>query len=504
MDAKEGGNEEGRVHCGPFQKWLTDVLVFTFSYSVDEALSLTEEFVSEDVSDADVEAFCELIRGPKDQVDHLRKALLQKLFPDGLARNRRSTAKVKVSLQHLYRNQGQITPSAMKTGKRRPEKKHSLLSWNPFDIDLQNRDREECDCQGRRHDFLGSCRNCGRIVCAREKLGPCFFCGEEVTAHDHIPEDLHLNLAFADALRRRNVLLSNETDPKSNSRVVDDESDYFSVQASSWKTAEEKKAKKIEQEHLDHEKELARNFRFINIDLTSGFLSTDCRSEDAFEEIDQQQQSERSAGGASSFYQPQTSLPKPRSPESLRATKNSLLLADSSKVLEFADLLEMEIVAQRNEENMVLSMHQPWASLLIHDVKYVEGRSWSTAYRGWMWIASTASVADNYEVDAILSTYRELRGSSAVDSLDFPTSRLLGCVFLVDVLTREQYRESVADPALFESDCPFVWVFRHDRLIIQDPPKIMGHPKLWTLSCLMLRSLLENSKVLQNHCAGGT
>ena len=38
---------------------------------------------------------------------------------------------------------------------------------------------------------------------------------------------------------------------------------------------------------------------------------------------------------------------------------------------------------------MCLSMHQPWASLLVCGIKLHEGRSWPTEYRGRLWIAST-------------------------------------------------------------------------------------------------------------------
>ena len=36
-----------------------------------------------------------------------------------------------------------------------------------------------------------------------------------------------------------------------------------------------------------------------------------------------------------------------------------------------------------------LSMHQPWASLLVAGIKRVEGRGWPTRHRGRLWIAST-------------------------------------------------------------------------------------------------------------------
>jgi len=35
---------------------------------------------------------------------------------------------------------------------------------------------------------------------------------------------------------------------------------------------------------------------------------------------------------------------------------------------------------------MCMSMHQPWASLLVHGFKRFEGREWTHKYRGPLWI----------------------------------------------------------------------------------------------------------------------
>lgn len=34
------------------------------------------------------------------------------------------------------------------------------------------------------------------------------------------------------------------------------------------------------------------------------------------------------------------------------------------------------------DDGVCISMHQPWASLLVYGFKRVEGRTWSTPYRG--------------------------------------------------------------------------------------------------------------------------
>lgn len=38
------------------------------------------------------------------------------------------------------------------------------------------------------------------------------------------------------------------------------------------------------------------------------------------------------------------------------------------------------------DKMICLTMHQPWASLLVHGIKRVEGRGWNTDFRGRLWI----------------------------------------------------------------------------------------------------------------------
>lgn len=48
--------------------------------------------------------------------------------------------------------------------------------------------------------------------------------------------------------------------------------------------------------------------------------------------------------------------------------------------------------------NICLTMHQPWASLLVAGVKRVEGRSWPTEHRGILWIHAAAKEPSEAEV----------------------------------------------------------------------------------------------------------
>lgn len=40
--------------------------------------------------------------------------------------------------------------------------------------------RHRCECQATKHALINNCLSCGRIVCAQEGKGPCFWCGELV------------------------------------------------------------------------------------------------------------------------------------------------------------------------------------------------------------------------------------------------------------------------------------------------------------------------------------
>lgn len=54
---------------------------------------------------------------------------------------------------------------------------------------------------------------------------------------------------------------------------------------------------------------------------------------------------------------------------------------------------------------MCLSMHQPWASLLIAGFKRFEGREWTHKYRGPLWIHATAQKPQPEEVEQLEAYY---------------------------------------------------------------------------------------------------
>lgn len=79
----------------------------------------------------------------------------------------------------------------------------------------------------------------------------------------------------------------------------------------------------------------------------------------------------------------------------------------------------------------VLSLLQPWASLVIKGVKRIETRTWQTAYRGHLLIHASMG-----KKGALLC--KELPFSTYIKSFDhLPFGAIIGSVVLADVLPVE-------------------------------------------------------------------
>ena len=130
-----------------------------------------------------------------------------------------------------------------------------------------------------------------------------------------------------------------------------------------------------------------------------------------------------------------------------------------------------------------LSMHQPWASLLIAGIKRVEGRGWPTRHRGRLWIASTAKEPEEADVAAVEQQYvarhasRHARGGPNFPA-EYPPSALLGCVRLRDCLAHDDY--AAAHPDGEENESAYLFMCDRPRTL-RLPVRISGQHKIWTL-----------------------
>ncbi len=68
----------------------------------------------------------------------------------------------------------------------------------------------------------------------------------------------------------------------------------------------------------------------------------------------------------------------------------------------------------RSSPLAVLSMHQPWASLLVYGLKRIEGRGWPTEHTGQLWIHSTSKQATAQEIEVQSSAKHKCHGEVSV------------------------------------------------------------------------------------------
>ncbi|KAH7836890.1 hypothetical protein Vadar_007028 [Vaccinium darrowii] len=114
--------------------------------------------------------------------------------------------------------------------------------------------------------------------------------------------------------------------------------------------------------------------------------------------------------------------------------------------------------------NPCLTMHQPWASLLVHGIKHIEGRSWPAPLRGRLWIHAAGKVPDAATIKAMEDFYREIYAVDGITDLQFPqqypVSRLIGCIEVVGCLRREElaYWNEVPERVRLQALTDFCWL----------------------------------------------
>jgi hypothetical protein len=85
----------------------------------------------------------------------------------------------------------------------------------------------------------------------------------------------------------------------------------------------------------------------------------------------------------------------------------------------------------------VITIRQPWASSIIHWGKDIENRTWTTKYRGPIYIQASSSLK-SAELDSWCQLYRDydVKMPKMKDpGADLPLGGIIGIVDLVDVVT---------------------------------------------------------------------
>ena len=364
--------------------------------------------------------------------------------------------------------------------------------------------RQPCNCQSSRHPLINNCLSCGKIICAQEGSGPCLFCGNLVVTNeeqvildkknkksDHLYKRLvgdESRTQYQAAIDNKNRLLEYQANSAKRTQIIDDESDYFNVDNNRWLTPEQRSAMSRRKEEMQQEKHKSRldrkiTFDFagrkvveedhqVDYDINKDTELLDLFKNDAFSvEAEIKRRSE-----AGDIVNPNIGGSRPMYDESsggggVRDERRQGIVGGVTRVQD-RELMEM------SDDGMCLSMHQPWASLLVMGIKIHEGRTWYSQHRGRLWIHAGSKVPTQEEIQELEQFYRvHLQCDNIQFPGHYPTSCLLGSVDVTDVLAQEEYQEQYPEG---ESGSPYVFICTNPQeLMIKFP--MSGKHKLFKL-----------------------
>ncbi|CAH2273433.1 activating signal cointegrator 1 isoform X1 [Pelobates cultripes] len=390
--------------------------------------------------------------------------------------------------------------------------------------------RHPCECLAQKHKLINNCMTCGRIVCEQEGSGPCLFCGDlvctreeqdilmrdsnksqklrkklfggsetpfkfDVSTKDLLPrKDMQMKEGYEKAMQHRDKLLEYDKTSIRRTHVIDDESDYFSTDSNQWLSQAEREALRKKEQELLELRHASRLSRKITIDFAGRkVLEEDDNLSEYHTRFDETVQAINSGtvvksprtgerSDVSYLVNPSMLLPPPMWVDQVSVgahrKKGPLEGAEEQSDRNRLRIQDKEL-QEISDLGMCLSMHQPWASLLVAGIKRVEGRTWYSAHRGRLWIAAAAKRPSPQEISELETSYRVLIDKDVDFPKDYPTGCLLGCVEVVDCLPLEQFTEQYSSLSQ-ESNSPFVFICTNPQeLLLKFPMK--GQHKIWRL-----------------------
>ncbi|XP_017780567.1 PREDICTED: activating signal cointegrator 1 [Nicrophorus vespilloides] len=366
--------------------------------------------------------------------------------------------------------------------------------------------RHPCNCQASKHVLINNCSKCGRIVCEQEGSGPCLFCDNMVCTRqemallnaktkesdkfrNHLLEQKKTK-EFKQALENRNRLLQTDQMGATKNKVFDDQNDYFDLN-SKWLNDKEKDGARRQyrgaREMLHKSK---KDFK-LALDFASRTVTIN--------DDDQKKNHEKMLAGVNKLLDNADR----RFPKNLFDGEKAELIAEIVSLMgQRSGAINKATTKQRKDEakgletqrkyrianseflesvdqGMCLSMHQPWASLLVAGIKIHEGRTWRTDHRGRLWIAAGAKQPEDEDILTCEEMYRVIYNDDTIKfPKKYPTGCLLGCVFVEDCLEQSAYREKYPDG---ESDSPYVLICSNPIILPVFYP-MQGQHKIFQLS----------------------
>ncbi|XP_043245105.1 activating signal cointegrator 1-like isoform X4 [Amphibalanus amphitrite] len=385
-----------------------------------------------------------------------------------------------------------LSTATMQKSSGRRKKQVNVFSPEGADIaSMKLPGRHRCDCQAAKHPLVTNCLSCGRIVCEQEGAGPCLFCGAMVGSESGPPGRAAAgggrtqpgsDAALRRATEHKDKLLERDKDGTQRASIIDDERDYFQT-GSSWLSGRQRQAVERYRQQLRHQADQRR--RTLTLDFAGRQMTaqevevaadpahiTELIRELATDEL-RRPAADPPADGAGRSAEP-AFRPEYQVDPRREADVDRLFRQRPDSQLRRVQDADLQLLS---DDGMCLSMHQPWASLLVAGIKIHEGRTWYTPYRGRLWIAAAAKVPTPQEIKQVEDTYRVMAGRELSFPEFYPSGCLLGRVNVLNCLPQEVYREQFPEG---ESDSPYVLICSEpEQLVVKFPMK--GQHKIYKM-----------------------
>ncbi|XP_075736492.1 activating signal cointegrator 1-like isoform X5 [Rhipicephalus microplus] len=278
---------------------------------------------------------------------------------------------------------------------------------------------------------------------------------------------------LAKAIEQKNRLLEYDRTSKRRTKVIDDNSDYYSSD-NKWLTLEQREMIRKKEEELYAEQHASRRQQKVTLDFAGRqVVKEDPRHAsmqslfqslvEPMAEININDQLCREVESIH-FVDPALDMPPFEYVPTavLRAPTcpmwDNSLVCTSSNGLVISSRIQDRALMEMSDDGFALSVQQPFAGLLVAGIKKHEGRAWFTTYRGRLWIHAACKQPSQEDITEVTGIYRQIVKAETEELKfpdEYPTNCLLGCVNLVDCLPQDTYREQYP---FGECISPFVFI----------------------------------------------
>lgn len=388
---------------------------------------------------------------------------------------------------------------------------------NSIKSNLTSGNRTFCHCQAGKHKLVANCLKCGRIVCEIEGSGPCNFCGNLVCTKeefdkirsgsnkgknlrddlmkknwglnetslvnieiDEISKQLDMSQMSEKAVAHKEKLLDYDRTSAKRTQVIDDESDYFNTN-SKWLNEEQRVLLEKKQEEVREKRFGSKIGKTFTLDFAGRKVIDDQKCvdlKDYEKEIEEIMKENKKQQNTVVNQDIECVAPIFIEEKSMKKKNTTTKDKDAKQKNENVFRLQDQALQEMKDDGMCLSMHQPWASMLVMGIKQHEGRTWYTPYRGRLWIHAGSKDPDDCDIKELESFYKILYSNHNIKFPDsYPTSCLLGYVDITDCVSSDIYRSQFPNG---ESESEFVFVCNNFRELIAKIP-MSGQHKIYKL-----------------------